>query len=1652
MRGGIPYYYSEVKTKVETNEENGEENVKEYQEYWQLPSLDASDDIIKKLKKTDPQVEDFDREKYVKEKVAYESKKEYYDRGVLTVSIASIKAELGKLYGEEEEIDKDGAQLPLMIPQAMRTRRRPRVGANPVPLNRPRPGWLGRSGLMTEEQAEARDAAKMTKAEMDAAAEKRYEELVKHDDAATLEEDMLLWGEQEPPLDDEKRKQMEKDHAVARAYRKQQIKEAAEALALRKKGRLAFAKDDYLVDKKVYEKDLKYKSRSEQELYETYKTDRAIIEAKLEARFDSLLGDASLLPDGVQEDDCLIKSILVKKEIAASSSAQQDFKYKISAAKFMDFFRKVNEAIKGGVGAASLELMIERMVAESVKRSQTAVRVMEDEIKDSKTWLEKMAPTAAAKRRVHDDWWNNFQRVFANMGVSEAEVKAADKKMPEGLTHGKLARNLTRRLWRGTLSALDKREASWDEASKIGTTFGLASIFSSVGGKTLPQLLTFLCDVGLVSIDKQSEFNLYAPKTQFEQYGISMKGVKTMQRHEPEEAFRAIWVWHQMAPHSEWKDELEKKLQVRTLANRETREAVRQAENDYFEQYKQSIGDDAWKEEVKKERANAKAAITRRNEMVPYKDEDALVRAQNNAMEKAVARLVASIRKEGRDQFYEKRNVLKYAEELWKKRVLARAKKIPESAADRPSGYLELGPRPSSGSAYEPVGYEILAKKIAKLEGVKHPEIVTRRIKEAVDERIKAKATEKAPFPTQAPTLETSAADAEAYEVKVAQHYAAVQMETQNFTAPENWITEDTTELTMDKMEAKRNEEIMVWLLKNIRAILSDLQPGTNATPYSREVRIGLVNALAAAQRDVYRMRYEMGSIKERADQALRRQRARLNAIPTYAIIPEVPPAVLVKLYEIAKGDITAQTAERNPETGRRADAKIRYTDPQRAKDRDVAKQSYQEKLDEYIKSKEMTEGLTAAMPTDPTEEDRAQLDSAISVTKELWEAAREQRREYEIADGKYREELDSMINALFDQEESMRQNADYTKRKGLFQYWEKTAAEDKAALDAVPRDARTGEAYEKKRKLAEESAKKKESFADPDATTLLKRRSGEDRFGTPEEKRKECREMIGEMIATNMRRKWWNNWLNQNQQVDVEEFKMVLFDENCREYVDDILDSFNTFFEEGIIVLKNDESTQELRKLADEATQLERYRSWQDEQDGQAIQNKLSRNEELTDDELMFIKGFDPYNVPTPTPIDQEQLAMELEVKRRVIAKRKTFLEEQRDSLDPIAPDSKRQQVDAERKTLRKILTALDDLKQDADVSEAVLNDWVHPRHVPQGSTARVRAVNRKVGEEYVDRVAEQLQTIESTLNKKIGELNGLNPKNPEDDPRIQATQAAIADLQKQRRDYMQVIEWGTPFEGQPNRSDQVKDSFANAIARVKRQIYFVDVILGDPIKYGTPGENGLATKEQVLAEIDPAPEERFRLDKMVRSAAMAQRAKDRSNAGKAKESFEEAKKAYEEVLRNSKSTPEQLRRAKAKKDAAQQDAFGRWDVVMPDLKEIEMFPSSSVLDRAMDRLERLLKAQEDGQGSSQGGQSSLESDINRQLRLVAQLKDYFVRYRSALMQQMAVLTAAFSSDQFATTVSPSLAPYAQLDIRSEVDAKPSEDTEGEASMDISF
>ena len=311
-----------------------------------------------------------------------------------------------------------------------------------------------------------------------------------------------------------------------------------------------------------------------------------------------------------------------------------------------------------------------------------------------------------------------------------------------------------------------------------------------------------------------------------------------------------------------------------------------------------------------------------------------------------------------------------------------------------------------------------------------------------------------------------------------------------------------------------------------------------------------------AAQRDVYRMRYEMASIKERADQALRRQARSTRSLLTRSF--RGAAGSFGEVHEIAKGDITAQTAERNPETGRRADAKIRRPTPRGPKTATPSKATRKSRRVHQVQGDDRR--LDSRNADRPHRRRQGATDSAISVTKELWEGAKEQRREYEIADGKYREELDSMINALFDQEESMRKNADYVRRKRLPVL--KRRRRSTAALDAVPRDARTGEAYEKSGSWQKKARRKRRDSRIP-TPPPFNATLGEDRFGTPEEKRKECREMISEMIATNMRRKV-KRLAKQNQQVDVEEFKMVLFDENCREYVDDILDSFNTFFEEG--------------------------------------------------------------------------------------------------------------------------------------------------------------------------------------------------------------------------------------------------------------------------------------------------------------------------------------------------------------------------------------------------------------------------------------------------------------------------------------------------------
>ena len=123
-----------------------------------------------------------------------------------------------------------------------------------------------------------------------------------------------------------------------------------------------------------------------------------------------------------------------------------------------------------------------------------------------------------------------------------------------------------------------------------------------------------------------------------------------------------------------------------------------------------------------------------------------------------------------------------------------------------------------------------------------------------------------------------------------------------------------------------------------------------------------------------------------------------------------------------------------------------------------------------------------------------------------------------------------------------------------------------------------------------------------------------------------------------------------------------------------------------------------------------------------------------------------------------------------------------------------------------------------------------------------------------------------------------------------------------------------------------------------------------------------------------------------------------------------------------------------------------------MPDLQEIEMFSSSSALDRAEFHLEKLMKAKTDGQGSSQSGQSELEKEIAAQVMLIFQMKTRLATYRSALMQQLEVLAAAYSSDGFANRANPSLQPYAKLRIGPAVYNEASGDVDMEAETEYSF
>ena len=1611
-RDGKSYKYGPVKQRSDGTE---------YQEVWEELAPDQGGGWGEKP----THEEDFDRRRFEAKKAEYDAKKEFYNRNTLSVEIGRIKDELLRYKGKLKELDKDGATLSLMLPQAMQTRGRGRAGAPVIPLNRPRPPWLEYDYILSQGEKDKRYEQKMTKAKMDAATQKRYEQLVREDRQKTRQERTAL---RRYRAGTEERRWLAKTQRMTQEKRARAI----EAMTI---GVLTLPKDDALIKKNIYD------------------------------HFDIEFGNATLLPGGAQMEDCLIKSMLV----------QNESKYEISGEKFMEFFRRVNDVIQRGVGAATLELMVERMVSESMERSETATLVRTDDPDQAQDWIAyKQNLSQVSVEEANADWRQHFNKVFENMGVSHQEVAAAD--MPRGLGEWDLSKHLARRLWRSTLDPKEALSVSWDKEDKIGTTFGLVRIFSSAGGRTLPKSLEFLCDIGVVSTEEKSEDNMYAPRTQFGKYVLFMKGENLFGMYTPEEAFRALWIWNQMAPGSEWKDDLDKELQGRTRARLEARDAALQAETRYFNEYKQKMGEAAWNAEVATERANAMRAITRRDSMVPYENSDALERAKQQAADKAVARLEAGIRKEGHDQFIEERNVLKYAQELWKKRVLARAKKIPQTALERPwaAGFLDLGPAASSGVAYKAVGYDILADQLAKIPGLQHPVMVARRIKDAVDERIKTVATTKAPFPAQAPGPESTTQEQEEYEKKVAQHYATLQMTSKNFFEPEYWVTAQDSRLPLDQMEKKRMNMINSWLQQKILAIMNDLQRGEAVRTLTAQEQKALLTALSEAQKDVYRMRYEMGSTEERREQALEREKKLLGSIPNYVIIPEAPPSVMAKLYEIAKGDISAQTGVRteyDPETGRPLAPEIRFTDPQKAQERKRAKARYEAALLEHSRSKSLLAGFEDGTATTPTDENKANLAEARAETERLWNEAKDRRRDYEVADGEYQQELDSMIQALFDQEEKLRENTTYAKRKSLSQYWDEKSAEAAAEAAANPDD-------EQAKKQAKLAAKKKAKFADPDATIPLQRDSIHDpiRFGTFEEKRAECRAKIADMIEKNMRRKWWNEWLEQNQNVDVDQFKMVLFDEGCREYVEDIVDSFNTYFDEGVIVLKKDDSTQELRELASEVTQRQQYKAWEEQQQLEELQGRLASGEQLTDDELMFVKGFSIDNVPQPTPVDPMQLAMEIEARRRGLEKRSGALKRQRESLESTSPDPMRRQlsagqfvkdheaeVKAERTTLSNVLEAVKELKHEADVSEAVLADWKHPEHLDEPLNVTKRVVNRKVHlgkdaygrpqEEWVDRVAEQVQKIEYDVYKAVGELKTLSYARPEDLPQIAILQASIADLEKQWREYRQVIDWGMPFERQPNTFHQVKDSFANAIAKFKRQIYFVDVILGNATPYGTPGTGGLPTKEQVLAEIDPAPEERFRLDAMVREAVKAQRTKDKPKVSRSTAHLAEATRAYSALLRNPHATQQQLKDAENEKKAAEEGLLKeRAGAAMPDLQEIEMFSSSSALDRAEFHLEKLMKAKTDGQGSSQSGQSELEKEIAAQVMLIFQMKTRLATYRSALMQQLEVLAAAYSSDGFANRANPSLQPYAKLRIGPAVYNEASGDVDMEAETEYSF
>lgn len=1374
---------------------------------------DADGEKYRLVKRRDPDTGAVEKEEREYLPADERSKAYFYDKLGVQKAISELESELGVLQRQKAALQTEGATLPLAMPFAMRRRGRGMVGGDVFQWNRPRPEWL--SSRWEPEEAAARERDRMTPEKMNA----NLAELLQTRIDKANEEDARLKAMEVEALD-AMSDGAQKDAAVEEYARAQRVRRnRIELLGARKKTPEELARD-------------------------------------IERDFDEKIGSSALLPDGVNIDDCLIKTMLRKKEGEA--------RYIIKGNTFMGFFANIIEAFpQTGIGAAAIEITVETLVSESLERSRTATVIEpEQAIKGTREHQSAQA-----------NWAEEYARVLGNMGLREEDLVYTDAagKETHALTYvlqkRKLEKNLARRLWRQSLTdengVFDEgraKRASWDAKDRLGRTFGLTSIFSADAGfgKQLPELLDFLCELGMVRDDPQSDENIFEPKTQLGEYHQRVGAEHRFARYEPEALFRAIWIRRQMLGDSEWEEE----LQARNAREGEVRGVARAQAEQAGQAYYDAHFDEA---ERDKKVALAKRAIARRAAMIPYESNAAEEAAKEAAAQKAIHDYERNLRNEGRAKFKEDRNVLKYAKELWLKRVFAKKKGAMDRSHAR--GFLDLTTGASSaGAAYEPVGYDILARALAQIDGLKSPGVFANLVKTAVHELVKERAEKQAPVPPTAPDpRQAPPAVLERYQNEMAaylaQYYEAKQMASKNVFAYDSWVDNASALPALD-LKAGGQAALGGWVKGTMQKIARDLMGSAYTKEIAPElVKAPVVSALMASQNDVYRMHYEMDSIEDRRAQALRQQKRVIGSLPAYALIPDMPMSVAKKLFEIASGAIEPQlkTSEvaRDPRTGEPV-IRTTYRKPAKTKARDAAKRAYEAALDEYNKASDTLNGAEreVAGKTVPTDLDREKIEAATADVAERKAEAAALRSAYKLAQAEYEVETDAMIEALFEQEERLRKDGEYKKRKAVYEYGKEKLLEEYG--ETLPEQAGAGEGdperLEKRRQQMRKGIVAKQKNLErnnPDAA---------------EDKKRECREQIAYILAGNVRRKWWNAWLERNPDADVEPFKMLLLDRGCYEYVQDLIGGFGSYFEEGALVLKDGESTRELRELATETKQREAYVAWEADQTAGALQQRIFQEEErlaLSPEELMYLKGFkiDDVDVASSSSgemeIDADELAMEIEAHRRGLKRRQEAIEQQRDSLEP---ESSERFIDpvrsSTRQTLTEILDGVKKLKQDADVSAAVLDEWLHPR-----ATA-LRGWTEGQG---VYRIGEQVQEVEREMYEKWGELmfSGHTAE-------VLRLRLEIAELQSRKREYEQLEEWARPRELQANTLYQAKDSLVNAVAELKRQIYYVQAMRdGHADRYTEPG---LATYEQIVAAEDPAPGEPFRLDQMAREAYRAQ------------------------------------------------------------------------------------------------------------------------------------------------------------------------------------